>query len=76
MSVIAPEFFNFIKKLEDNGDKLTPTTPVEQPLEFEFNVRAYLYFTIVKRVRKQEIYKYPGFFAEFELLYLQWILRP
>lgn len=50
MSVIAPEFFNFIKKLEDNGDKLTATTPVEQPLEFEFNVREYLYFSIVKSV--------------------------
>lgn len=39
MSVIGPEFYSFIKKLEDNGDKLTPGTPVEQPLEFEFNVR-------------------------------------
>lgn len=39
MSVIGPEFYNFIKKLEDNGDKLIPATPVEQPIEFEFNVR-------------------------------------
>lgn len=39
MSVIGPEFYHFIKKLEDNGDKLIPATPVEQPIEFEFNVR-------------------------------------
>lgn len=39
MSVIGPEFYSFIKKLEDNGDKVITTTPVEQPLEFEFNVR-------------------------------------
>ncbi|XP_050352538.1 uncharacterized protein LOC126774925 [Nymphalis io] len=37
MSVVGPEFFSFIKKLEDNGDKLTPGSPIEQPLEFEFN---------------------------------------
>lgn len=38
MSAIGPEFINFIKKLEDNGDKLVPGTVLEQPLEFEFNV--------------------------------------
>ncbi|XP_072942556.1 uncharacterized protein morgue [Epargyreus clarus] len=37
MSVIGPEFLNFIKKLEDNGDKLVSGSPVEQPLEFEYN---------------------------------------
>lgn len=38
MFAMGPEFFHFIKKLEENGDKLTSYTPFEQPLEFEFNV--------------------------------------
>lgn len=40
MSVIGPEFLDFIKKLEENHDQLTPwtTNPLDQPPEFEFNV--------------------------------------
>ncbi|KAJ2948640.1 hypothetical protein O0L34_g7895 [Tuta absoluta] len=37
MSAIGPEFFNFIKKLADNNDKLVASTPFDQPIEFEFN---------------------------------------
>ncbi|XP_023954417.1 uncharacterized protein LOC112058006 [Bicyclus anynana] len=37
MSLIGPEFLNFIKKLEDNGDQLPPGTPLNQPRDFEFN---------------------------------------
>ncbi|XP_026763189.2 uncharacterized protein LOC113521740 [Galleria mellonella] len=37
MSAVSPEFLNYIKKLEDNGDKLTTGTPIEPLLEFEFN---------------------------------------
>ncbi|CAG9123768.1 unnamed protein product [Plutella xylostella] len=39
MSAVGPEFYHFIKKLEDNGDKLPPPTLslIQQPLEFEFN---------------------------------------
>ncbi|CAG5048859.1 unnamed protein product [Parnassius apollo] len=37
MSLLEPEFFNFLKKLEENGDKLTAGTPLEEPLEFEYN---------------------------------------
>lgn len=39
MSAVGSEFYNYIKKLEDNGDKLIPVTPLEQPIAFEFNVR-------------------------------------
>lgn len=42
MSAIGPEFLNFIKKLEDNGDKILSSTPLEQPLDFEFNVWVFL----------------------------------
>lgn len=40
MSVIGPEFLDFIKKLEENRDQLTPWTanPLDQPPDFEFNV--------------------------------------
>lgn len=44
MAALGPEFLNFIKKLEDSGDKLVITTPLEQPIEFEFNVRIYICF--------------------------------
>ncbi|XP_059054898.1 uncharacterized protein LOC131848951 [Achroia grisella] len=37
MSTVGPEFLSYIKKLEDNGDKLTTGTPMEPHLEFEFN---------------------------------------
>lgn len=37
MFAMDQEFFQFIKKLEENGDKLTSTTPIEQPLDFEYN---------------------------------------
>ncbi|XP_038211350.1 uncharacterized protein LOC119831867 isoform X1 [Zerene cesonia] len=37
MSVMAPDFLNFIKKLEEGEDKLMSVSPIEQPLEFEFN---------------------------------------
>ncbi|XP_075981511.1 modifier of rpr and grim, ubiquitously expressed [Anticarsia gemmatalis] len=37
MFAMGPDFFQFIKKLEENGDKLTSSTPLEQPLDFEFN---------------------------------------
>lgn len=35
---MGPEFFNFIKKLEENDDKLTSVTPQQEPLDFEYNV--------------------------------------
>lgn len=38
MSAVTPEFYDFIKKLEDNDDKLVPS-PLDQPIDFEFNVR-------------------------------------
>lgn len=38
MSLIEPDFFSFLKKLEENGDKLTSGTPLEEPLEFEYDV--------------------------------------
>lgn len=38
MSLITDEFLNFVKKLEDNDDKLTFVSTIEQPPEFEFNV--------------------------------------
>ncbi|XP_068620303.1 uncharacterized protein morgue [Battus philenor] len=37
MSLIEPEFLNFIKKLEENSDKLPSINPLEEPLEFEYN---------------------------------------
>ncbi|CAK1550685.1 unnamed protein product [Leptosia nina] len=37
MSLITPEFLDYIKKLEDSDDKLTSLSPIERPLEFEFN---------------------------------------
>ncbi|KAJ0174204.1 hypothetical protein K1T71_010350 [Dendrolimus kikuchii] len=37
MSAIGPEFLNFIKKLEDNGDKVTFGATFDQPIDFEFN---------------------------------------
>ncbi|XP_013162577.1 PREDICTED: uncharacterized protein LOC106114047 [Papilio xuthus] len=37
MSLMGPEFFNFIKKLEENDDKLTSVTPMQEALEFEYN---------------------------------------
>ncbi|XP_060805773.1 uncharacterized protein LOC106132759 [Amyelois transitella] len=36
MSAIGPEFLAFIKKLEENGDKITPGSPLEEPLDFQF----------------------------------------
>ncbi|CAB3257075.1 unnamed protein product [Arctia plantaginis] len=37
MFAMGPEFFHFLKKLEENGDKLTTSTSFEQQLDFEFN---------------------------------------
>ncbi|CAH0401315.1 unnamed protein product [Chilo suppressalis] len=40
MSAIGPDFYHFIKKLEENDDKLvscTSISPLEQPADFEFN---------------------------------------
>ncbi|CAH4030564.1 uncharacterized protein LOC123712740 [Pieris brassicae] len=37
MSLITAEFLNFVKKLEDNDDKLTSISPIERTPEFEFN---------------------------------------
>ncbi|GBP22701.1 Ubiquitin-conjugating enzyme E2 4 [Eumeta japonica] len=37
MSTIRPEFYDFIKKLEENDDKLGPDCNPEQNLEFEYN---------------------------------------
>lgn len=41
MFAMGPEFFHFLKKLEENGDKLTSSTFFEQQqqTDFEFNVR-------------------------------------
>ncbi|KAL4712592.1 hypothetical protein ACJJTC_007187 [Scirpophaga incertulas] len=39
MSLMSVEFYDFIKKLEDNDDKIIPNTgtPPEQQLDFEYN---------------------------------------
>lgn len=37
MSAIGSEFLIFLKKLEDNGDKVVTGTPSEQPNDFDFN---------------------------------------
>ncbi|XP_047997362.1 uncharacterized protein LOC125234977 isoform X2 [Leguminivora glycinivorella] len=36
MSAVTTEYYEFIKKLEENDDKLIPN-PLEQPVDFEFN---------------------------------------
>ncbi|XP_063367062.1 uncharacterized protein LOC134655525 [Cydia amplana] len=36
MSAVTAEYYEFIKKLEENDDKLIPN-PLEQPVDFEFN---------------------------------------
>ncbi|XP_073953545.1 modifier of rpr and grim, ubiquitously expressed isoform X2 [Choristoneura fumiferana] len=36
MCAVTPEYYDFIKKLEENDDKLVPS-PLDLPLDFEFN---------------------------------------
>lgn len=56
MFAMGPEFFNFMKKLEENGDKLTSSTPFEQPLDFEFNVSILIFwFKLLIRTGTNEV---------------------
>lgn len=75
MFTMGPEFFNFMKKLEGNGDKLICSTPSEQPLEFEFDVSMMCFEIIELRVTYIQLL-YGDFVTEFYLSCVQWVLRP